>query len=65
MKENLTVKYSSCKKCKGYFRQAIKESMTPRDKKQFSSEVSKYKLTVNELPLLEFNRLKLPFCGCK
>lgn len=71
--ENLTdlpdseviVKISSCNICKGIVRTTIKHWMSDQSKKEFMKEVTKYDLSVNDMPLLEFRENKQKWCNCK
>ena len=61
---NPVVKYSQCQTCKGYIRCAILSEMTDDSMSEFNTEVFELNLLVNQTSLAEFNKIKMPFCGC-
>lgn len=63
--DNPLLKYSQCQKCEGYVRCAVLQEISRHDIEDFIDEAKERNLLIHELPLLEFNKLNLKFCGCK
>ena len=59
------VKISTCPKCEGMVRCAVEHKMDKESEKDFYKEVSKYKLNVKTIPLLEYRNTQIPWCDCK
>ena len=63
--EQVKVKISTCQKCDGIVRCAIEHKMDEKDEKDFYKEVSKYKLNVQTISLLDYRANSIKWCECK
>ena len=62
--DNPSVKLSTCPTCKGSIRVAVTHTMTPKGQMEFSKEVMKYDLNVQNMPLSEYQALNISRCKC-
>ena len=62
--EQVKVKISTCPKCEGMVRCAVEHKMDKDSEKEFYKEVSKYKLNVKTIPLLEYRQNSPDWCEC-
>ena len=62
--EQVKVKISTCPKCEGMVRCAVEHKMDKDSEKDFYKEVTKYKLNVKTIPLLEYRQDSPDWCEC-
>lgn len=62
--EEVTVKISTCNKCKGFVRVAVEHMMDTKAKHEFAKEALENNLSIHQEPLLEFRKKDKKFCEC-
>lgn len=62
--EQAIVKISTCNKCGGIVRIAMKHMLDTKRKNEFAKEVLKYNLSVKEQLLSEYRKANTEFCKC-
>ena len=63
--EQVLVKVSNCKKCKGIVRVAILHIMDAKSTGVFEREVKKFDLSVKTVSLLQYRTEPEDWCNCK
>jgi hypothetical protein len=64
--EEKKLKVSVCQSCNGWVRAAALDyfKTSTKARNEFMREVAKYNLAVREIPLTEWQQLKMPTCNC-
>ena len=62
--KNKTVRFSSCKTCKGFVRAMALERVDGKQLSSFEREVKKYDLEVTDMKLKKWQKHNIGFCKC-
>lgn len=63
--KDVVVKISSCNKCQGIIRVAVKHLMDRKSKNDFAKEAMENNLNIKEQPLIDYREQNSDWCECE